>query len=82
MEDIDKIVSEVPRKAVKEFLENLMNTERDVFLMENNGQKNGYYSRSMIHIPHASVELSITHDSQYQEEQEQDETLVRYARLD
>ena len=28
-------------KAVKEFLENLMNTERDVFLMENNGQKNG-----------------------------------------
>ncbi|MCL4451497.1 MAG: transposase [Candidatus Thermoplasmatota archaeon] len=24
-----------------------MNTERDVFLMENNGQKNGYYSRSM-----------------------------------
>ena len=47
MEDIDKIVSEVARKAVKEFLENLMNTERDVFLMENNGQKNGYYSRSM-----------------------------------
>ena len=24
-----------------------MNAERDVFLMENNGQKNGYYSRSM-----------------------------------
>ncbi len=34
MEDIDKIVSEVARKAVKEFLENLMNTERDVFLMD------------------------------------------------
>ena len=34
-------------KAVKEFLENLMNTERDLFLMENNGQKNRYYSRSM-----------------------------------
>ena len=47
MEDMDKIVTEVARKAVKEFLENLMNTERDVFLMENNGQKNGYYSRSM-----------------------------------
>ena len=28
-------------------LESLINTERDVFLMENNGQKNGYYSRSM-----------------------------------
>jgi transposase-like protein len=37
----------VTGKAVKEFLENLMNTEKDVFLMENNGQKNGYYSRSM-----------------------------------
>ena len=47
MEDIDKMVTEVARKAVKEFLENLMNTERDVFLMENNGQKNGYYRRSM-----------------------------------
>ena len=47
MEDMDKIVTEVAGKAVKEFLENLMNTERDVFLMENNGQKNGYYSRSM-----------------------------------
>ncbi len=47
MEDMDKIVTEVARKAVKEFLENLMNTERDVFLMENQGQKNGYYGRSM-----------------------------------
>ena len=47
MEDMDKIVTEVARKAVKEFLENLMNTERDVFLSENNGQKNGYYRRSM-----------------------------------
>ena len=34
-------------RAVKEFLKNLMNTERDVFLMENHGQKNGYYGRSM-----------------------------------
>ena len=34
-------------RALKEFLENLMNTERDVFLMENHGQKNGYYNRSM-----------------------------------
>ena len=47
MEDKDKIVTEVARKAVKKFIENLMNTERYVFLMENQGQKNGYYSRSM-----------------------------------
>ena len=47
MEDVDKIVTEVARISVKEFLENLMNTERDVFLMKNNGQKNGYYSSSM-----------------------------------
>ena len=44
---MDKIVTDVTRKAVKEFLESLINTERDVFLMENNGQKNGYYSKSM-----------------------------------
>ena len=34
-------------KNVKEVLENLTNTEWDVFLMENNGQKNGYCSRFM-----------------------------------
>ena len=32
---------------MEEFLENLMNTERDIFFMENHGQKNGYYNRSM-----------------------------------
>ena len=37
MEEMDKIVAEVARKAVKEFLENFMNTERDVFLKEKNG---------------------------------------------
>ncbi len=35
------------RKAVKEYLESLMNTEREVFLNENAGTKNGYYSRTM-----------------------------------
>ena len=47
MEDIDKIITEVVRRAVKEFLENLMNTERDVFLMENHGQNNGFCGRFM-----------------------------------
>ena len=37
MEDMDKIVSEVV----------MMNTERDVFFMENNGQKNVSCNRSM-----------------------------------
>ena len=36
MEDMDKIVTEVARKAVKEFLENFMNTKRDVFLTVEN----------------------------------------------
>ena len=40
MEDMDKIVMEVDREAEKEFLENLMNTEKDVFLVENNILKN------------------------------------------
>ena len=34
---MDKIVTEVTRKAVKEFLENVMNTESDAFLVENQG---------------------------------------------
>ncbi|WP_171970444.1 hypothetical protein [Cuniculiplasma divulgatum] len=42
IEDIDKIVTEVARRDMKEFLEDLMNTERDVFLMENHGQIKGY----------------------------------------
>ena len=37
MEELDKIVKEVARRALKNFLENLLNTERDVFLMENHG---------------------------------------------
>ena len=47
IEDMDKIGTEVARRAAKEFLENLMNTKRDVSLMENHGQKNGFYERSM-----------------------------------
>lgn len=37
MEDMDKIVTEVARKAVSKFIENLMNTERNAFFMENEG---------------------------------------------
>jgi len=47
MEEIDKRIMEVARNAVKENLENLMKTERDVFLEENGGLKNGYYERAM-----------------------------------
>ncbi len=47
MENMDKVISEVARKAVKEYLENLMNIEREVFLDENGGMKNGFYKRSM-----------------------------------
>jgi len=32
---------------VKEYLENLMKTERDVFIDEHGGIKNGYYERAM-----------------------------------
>ena len=57
MENMDKIVTEVARRAVKEFLENLMNTERDVFLMENNGQRNGYYNTHV----NSQVSLPLLH---------------------
>ena len=34
MEEMDKRIMEVARNAVKEYLENIMNTERDVFIDE------------------------------------------------
>jgi len=43
MEEMDKRIMEVARNAVKEYLENLMNTEMDVFLEENGGLRNGLY---------------------------------------
>ena len=47
MEEMDKRIMEVARNAVKEYLENLMKTERDVFIDEHGGIKNGYYERTM-----------------------------------
>jgi len=47
MEEMDKRIMEVARNAVKEYPENLMKTERDVFLEEKGGLKNGYYGRAM-----------------------------------
>jgi len=47
MEEMDKRIMEVARNAVKEYLENLMKTERDVFIDEHGGIKNGYYERAM-----------------------------------
>lgn len=38
---------EVAKNAVKEYIENLMKTERDVFLRENGGSANGFYGRGM-----------------------------------
>ena len=47
MEEIDKRIVEVARSAVKEYLESLMNTERDVFIDENGGLRNGFYERKV-----------------------------------
>ena len=47
MEEMDKRIMEVARNAVKEYLENLMETERDVFIDEHGCIKNGYYERTM-----------------------------------
>jgi len=47
MEDLDKILSEVVRKTVKETLETIMNTERDIFIEKNDGTKNGTYRRAL-----------------------------------
>lgn len=47
MEEMDKKIMEVARSAVKEYLEKLMTTERDVFLDEHGGLRNGHYERTM-----------------------------------
>jgi len=47
MENLDKILSEVVRKTVKETLETIMNTERDIFIEKNYGTKNGTYRRTL-----------------------------------
>jgi len=47
MEEMDKKIMEVARSAVKEYLERLMTTERDVFLDEHGGLRNGFYERTM-----------------------------------
>ncbi|MGC8618521.1 MAG: hypothetical protein ACP5UZ_07305 [Thermoplasmata archaeon] len=47
IKDVDKNLMEVVRKTVKEYLESLMRTERDVFIEEHGGLKNGFYERSM-----------------------------------
>ena len=47
MEEMDKKIMEVARSAVKEYLEGLMTTERDVFLEEHGGLRNGFYERTM-----------------------------------
>ena len=62
MEELDKIVKEVARRALKNFLENLLNTERDVFLMENHGQKNEYYSRYLNIMTGVIMDLNLSSD--------------------
>ncbi|MGC8565665.1 MAG: transposase, partial [Thermoplasmata archaeon] len=47
MKVLDKILSEVVRKTVKETLETIMNTERDIFIENNNGTRNGTYKRTL-----------------------------------
>lgn len=42
MEEMDKKIVEVARSVVKEYLELLMNTERDVFSEEHGGLRNGF----------------------------------------
>ncbi len=47
MEELDNNIMEFVRRAVKEYLEALMRTERDVFIEEHGGMKNGFYERSI-----------------------------------
>ena len=47
MEEIDKRIVKVARSAVKEYLESLMSKERDVFIEEHGGLRNGFYERKV-----------------------------------
>ena len=45
MEDIETRLDSAIKKVVKEELERIMGIERDVFLEQSNGTKNGHYGR-------------------------------------
>jgi hypothetical protein len=43
-EDTHKILTEIERRPVKDLLEHLMDTGKNVFLMGNHCDKSGYYT--------------------------------------
>ncbi len=45
--NISKMIEEIVVKTVKETLESLMNAERQAFIEEHNGTKNGHYYRDL-----------------------------------
>jgi hypothetical protein len=44
LEDTDKTLTEIARRPVKDLLENLMDTGKNVSLMENHCDRSGYYT--------------------------------------
>ncbi len=47
MEDIETRLDSAIKKVVKEELERIMGIERDVFLEQSNGTRNGHYERGL-----------------------------------
>lgn len=47
MEDIETRLDSAIKKVVKEELERIMGIERDVFLEQSNGTRNGHYERDL-----------------------------------
>ncbi len=61
MENMDKVISEVAGRSLKEYLENLMNNKREVFLDENGGTKNVFYTKMKARIDEI-VDLDVSGD--------------------
>lgn len=47
MEDIETRLDSAIKRVVKEELEHIMGIERDVFLEQSNGTRNGHYERDL-----------------------------------
>lgn len=60
--ELNKILPNIIKEVVKQTLETIMVAEREIFIKENNGTKNGFYTRNFETIAGKLEELKIPRD--------------------
>lgn len=60
--ELNKILPNIIKEVVKQTLETIMVAEREIFIKENNGTKNGFYTRNFETIARKLEELKIPRD--------------------